>query len=444
MPTWILAGARNADPLLVLALVMLIAVVVADALYRATKLPRVAGLMLVGALASPFALRVVEPGDLDRWKPLLDLAIGALVFEMGSRIRPRWLLDNRWLAVSCVLEGVLAGVAVTLALTWCGVSGRSAFVAGAVAMSTSPVIVMAMVHELRPRGQVAERMLLATALNSVLATLALKAWRVIGALGWPTPGDEWFSAGLAALYVFCGSFLLGVAAGYLLHRLTRRGQNTTTMPVLQIALVILASLLAAQWKLSPLLALLIAGVTARTAMGHRLNVEPNLGSAGAVLTVLLFISLGLLSTFSGAMNVWPLVLVIIGARLAGKGLAVMLTARLSGLGWRQGLALTLALQPMSGLAVLVAADTFNWSSLLPGVEAPLLQALLLAMTIMQIAGPLMTRLALREVAQESHTAAAPHGASPSPAPPAPAEAPAAPTTTPGTAASIVSSASHHA
>ena len=159
-----------------------------------------------------------------------------------------------------------------------------------------------------------------------------------------------------------------------------------------------------QWKLSPLLALLVAGVMARSLMGHRLTVEPHMGSAGAVLTVLLFISLGLLSSFDGLMALWPWVLVIVGARLAGKAVAVLATARVSGLGWRQALALTLGLQPMSSLAVLLAADTFGWPSQLPGVEATMLQSLLLATALMQLVGPLLTQAALRHVARESEDA----------------------------------------
>ena len=50
---------------------------------------------------------------------------------------------------------------------------------------------------------------------------------------------------------------------------------------------------------SPLLALLVAGMTARARMQHALTVEPHLGSAGAVLNVLLFICLGLLFTLDG-------------------------------------------------------------------------------------------------------------------------------------------------
>src|SRR5512146_190248 len=122
MPSWSLEGLHNADPLLGLAIVMLVGVVAADVLYRTTRLPRVTGLMLVGALASPLALHAGVNAQLDPWKPLLDLAIGVLVFELGSRIRPRWLLDNPWLAAADVLEGLLSGAAVVAALAWFGAS----------------------------------------------------------------------------------------------------------------------------------------------------------------------------------------------------------------------------------------------------------------------------------------------------------------------------------
>ena len=73
---------------------------------------------------------------------------------------------------------------------------------------------------------------------------------------------------------------------------------------------------------------------------------------------------------------------------------------MSGLGWRQALALTLALQPMSSLAVLLAADTFGWPSQLPGIDRSVLQALLLATTVMQLSGPLWVQWGLRQVARE--------------------------------------------
>lgn len=401
LPAWTLDVLRQADPVLGLALLMVLAVVLADLLHRYVRLPRPCGHMLVGVLASPLVLRILESVELDTWKPLIDLAIGVLVFELGTRIRPRWLIDNPSLAVTCLLEGALAGFAVTLSLNWLGLPMLSAAVAGIVAMSTSPVITLAVLHEIRPRGQVTERLLLMTAINSVMAMLSLKVWRVFAA----SVDHNLVGSATSALYVVAGSFLLGAVCGLLLDLLARRVNGTGTMPVLQIALVTIASMLAVQWTLSPLLALLVAGVVARSRMRHGLTVEPQLGSAGAALGVVLFISLGLLLTLDHIGSLLPWVLAIILARAAGKAIAVLLLAKPSGLGWRQSGALTLALQPMSSLAVLLAADTFIWASQFPGVDKSALQALLAATTLMQLTGPLWTSFALKQVARESETEA---------------------------------------
>jgi Kef-type K+ transport system membrane component KefB len=397
------------DPVLGLALVMLIAVVGASGLHRLLRLPRLAGYMLVGALASPLALDLLQPADLAAWKPVIDLAIAALVFELGSRLRPRWLIDNPWLAASCVLEGLCAALAVSLALVALGAPPLSAVLAALVAASTSPLISMAAMHELRPRGQVGERLLMMCAINSLLAMLALKLWPLWAMAGQRTDSSDALTWAASALYVVCGSFLLGLACGWLLERASRLSDHRATTPVLQIALVMLAATLASTWGLSPLLALLVAGMTARSLMGHRLTIEPYLGSAGAALTVLLFISLGVLFTLDGLPQVWPWALALIAARLLGKGLGVALLARPSGLGWRQALGLTLALQPMSSLAVLLVADNFVWSAQLPGFDPAVMQALLVATAVMQLSGPLWLDLALRRVAEEC-PAQARHGA----------------------------------
>jgi Kef-type K+ transport system membrane component KefB len=399
-PLWTLDGLRAADPVLAIALLMLIALLLAEALHRTWRLPRICGHMLTGAIAGPVMLRVFQGLELDPWKPLIDLAIGVLLFELGTRIRPRWLLDNPWLALSSLLQSLLCGLLVAGLLAWLGTPWTSALVAGVVAMSTSPVIVLAVSHEARSRGQVTERLLLMTAVNGVFAVVGLKMLHIVMASGGTGPGDELVSALTSAMRVISGSFLLGLACGFALDRIGPLLRGTPAMPVLQLALVIIASMLAAQWTLSPLLALLVAGVTARARMAHELTVERHLGSAGAALTVLLFISLGLLFTLDGLWTLWPMVLAIIFARLAGTAIAIGGLARRSGLGWRQAIGLALALQPMSSLAVLLAADTFGWSAQLPGAHAPTVQALLLAITLMQITGPVWTQLSLRHVARE--------------------------------------------
>jgi Kef-type K+ transport system membrane component KefB len=395
-----LAGLRGADPVLGLALVVLAALVLASALHRRLRLPRLLGYLLVGALASPAVAGLLQRADIDPWKPLIDLAIAALVFELGTRLRPRWLIDNPWLAASSALEAAAAGLAVWLALVALGAPSASAAAAGALAAATSPVITMAAFLEARPRGQVAERLLMLSAINSVLAILAVKLWPVLTQSQGPSAPDSLTLLANASVVIF-GSLLLGLACGVLLDRLGRLHDEAATMPVLQLALVILAALLASAWGLSPFVALLVAGMTARSRMRHRLTVQPYLGSAGAALTVMLFVSFGVLSTLQDWQVLWPWVLAIVVARLIGKGVAIFATARPSGLSWRQATALTLALQPMSSLSVLLVADSFGWRQQLPGADGSVIQALLIATTLMQLSGPLWTLWPLKRIVGET-------------------------------------------
>jgi Kef-type K+ transport system membrane component KefB len=373
------------DPVLGLAVLALAAVTTANVLRRLWGVPRAMGWMLVGALASPMLADLLQREDLDPWKPLIDLAVGVMLFELGSRLRPRWLVDNPWLTASCVLEGALAAAAVAATLVVLGAPAESAWMAGAAAASTSPLISLAAVHEWRPRGQVGERLLTQCAVNSLMAMLAIKLWPLLPALAPGGGGADVLHLAASALTVLCGSFLLGVAAAWLLQMAHRASQDATAMPVLQIAIVVLASLLATAWNLSPLLTL---------------SVQPQLGSAGAALTVLLFICLGVLGTTQGWRELWPWVLAIILARMAGKAAAVALLARPSGLGWRQCAGLALALQPMGGLAVLLVAPTFAHASQLPGADPRVLQALVVATSLMQLTGPLWAKWGLCWVARE--------------------------------------------
>ena len=395
-----LAGLRGADPVLGLAVVVLAALVLASALHRRLRLPRLLGYLLVGAVASPVMLGLLQRTDIDPWKPLIDLAIAALVFELGTRLRPRWLVDNPWLAASSALEAALAGAAVWLTLVALGAPAASAAAAAALAAATSPVVTMAAFLEARPRGQVAERLLMLSAINSVLAILAVKLWPVLAHSQGLTAPESLTLLANASVVIF-GSLLLGLACGVLLDRLGRLHDESATMPVLQLALVILAALLATAWGLSPFVTLLVAGMTARSRMRHRLMVEPYLGSAGAALTVMLFVSFGVLSTVQGWRTLWPWVLAIVVARLLGKGVAIFATARPSGLSWRQATALTLALQPMGSLSVLLVADSFGWRTQLPGADAAVIQALLIATTLMQLSGPLWTLLPLKRIVGET-------------------------------------------
>lgn len=402
---WTLDTLRDLDPVLGLAGLVLVAVLAGDAVQRLLKLPRLLGWMAIGLLAGPPALRLLAPADLDPWKPLIDLAMGVLLFELGSRLRPRWLVDNPGLALQIGASSLAAGGLVGFSLVALGApAGASALVA-AVAMSSSPLVAMALLHASQPRGQVTERLLMASACSSVLAVLALQALTVLVpplVAGADAVAAEtgWLHALLRAGLVLCGSVLLGLGAALALDALSRPVRDPGTQAVLQLALLVATALLAGGWGLSPMLTLLVLGMAARARMGHRLSVAPQLGSAGTALGVLLFVCLGLLSTLEGLATLWPWVLAIVLARALGLGLGVLGTARLSGLGWRQAGALAMALQSMTPTVLLIGLGSYGHSLGQEEAERSLWQALLIATTLLQLLGPVLGRYALGQLAGE--------------------------------------------
>ena len=90
------------------------------------------------------------------------------------------------------------------------------------------------------------------------------------------------------------------------------------------------------------------------------------------------------------------VLAFIVARFLGKGLALLAFGRLSGV--RPGSAglLTLALLPMSGLAVVMVLDT---QAMYPAFGGELAAVVLSAVAILEILGPVATQFALRRAGE---------------------------------------------
>jgi Kef-type K+ transport system membrane component KefB len=161
-------------------------------------------------------------------------------------------------------------------------------------------------------------------------------------------------------------------------------------------LVLLAIAVAHLLKLSTILSLLAAGIIVKN-----LEVRPQLwpqhfGTAGWLLTVILFVLT--MTTFQ-----WHYILVgglaaagLIVARLVGKLVGVLIFAKPSGLEWKQGVALGVALTPMSALALLLMEDTYD---LYPNFDPSLRAIMMCAIVVLQLIGPWLVYRALALVGE---------------------------------------------
>src|SRR5581483_1937280 len=121
------------------------------------------------------------------------------------RLDLRWIRRNPWLVASSLAEATLTFVFVLAALLFAHIGGAVATVIAAIAMSTSPAMVIQLKTELRAEGQVTQRLLTLTALNSMYAVVIEKI-----ASGWlhqEVYGNV-FATVAQPLYLLVGSLVL--------------------------------------------------------------------------------------------------------------------------------------------------------------------------------------------------------------------------------------------
>ncbi len=155
------------------ALLLLAAALAGEAVQRWLRLPRLLGWSAVGALLGPYAFGVLDRAALDAMAPLLDIAAGVVLFELGQRVDPSWLRRNPWLLGTSILESAFGFAAMFAVLLAVGATPLVAAVAAAIGISTAPAVTLTIARDLRAQGQVSERALLLTALNSVYAFVAV-------------------------------------------------------------------------------------------------------------------------------------------------------------------------------------------------------------------------------------------------------------------------------
>ncbi|SFN40470.1 cation:proton antiporter [Nitrosospira briensis] len=386
LPGWPL----EVSPALWLALTLVVAVLVGEVLVRHLKLPRIVGYIGIGLLLGPGGLALIPQVPATEWRLVVDLALGILLFELGSKVNLRWLKANPWIAATSLLEASATFVVVFWLLKWFDVPAITAAVVATIVIATSPAIVVRTVTESRAQGQVTDRLMLMTALNCSYAVIFHKF--AVAAMYGET-GASLIHTVMPPLYVLGGSALLAVLFGVTFERLHHHlGHHEETFSFVLFGMIAFATIMAATLKLSPILVLLAAGLITRYRRKRTHTFPPHFGSAGAVLVVLMFIANGLAGDLGGFGYSLLLVLLLITVRAIAKLLAVLALANQSGIGLRQATALGLALIPMSSVPLLLTMDT---ATAFPAFGSGLGLVLMSCIVILELAGPIVVQMALK-------------------------------------------------
>jgi Kef-type K+ transport system membrane component KefB len=356
--------------------------------HRWTGLPRISFYGVIGFVLAQSQIGVLPHAGSGPLLLLADVAFGLILFEMGYRINLRWLSNNRWLAVTAVVEAIGTFAVVYSIARWFGVSAMNALLLAALAMSTSPATVLRVINEEHSSGQVTERVLHLTAFNCVLAVFTFNA--IVGLWVFHSSGDLLDSVGSSFIVLLASigvGALFGIAVPAMLRRLGNMVQDATVAFALSVILLVA---LTYSTQLSPLLATLAFGLVARHRRVAFSKTQRNFGALGELLTVLLFV-------YAASTLEWPkiaaglgLAVIIIAARFATKVISVTAFSHLSGISWRKGALTGMALTPVSVFIILLLEHA-RQSGVELGGEVQALAAMTL---ILELIGPIVLQRAL--------------------------------------------------
>jgi Kef-type K+ transport system membrane component KefB len=380
----------------VVALILLLGLACGELFRRVLFLPRLSGYVVAGLAAGPGGVGLLDVKMLEDARLLFDIALGLILFELGSRLDIQWLRRNRWLLAASIAEIGLSFCLIFAVLWFLHFPALQAAIAAAIGSASGAPVLLLIIHVTRADGPLTGRAVNHTALNNVFAVVAVTMLLSFLHLEYRA---GLYVVVLHPLYLLLGSMFLGYVFSVLLVLSARwLGKREDLQFILLVATVLLTLGVAKALELSMWIALLALGVMARNRDLRRDLLPVEFGTTAQALFVVLFVMTGAAVTPAElAAGAW-LALAYAVARSAGKLLGVVSFARPSGLRLRKALLLGLTLTPMSAIALVLVENTAHYD---PEFGRHLAAVVLSALVMFELAGPLLVQLALR-AAGEAH------------------------------------------
>lgn len=379
-----------ASTLMLVGAILLFGLAAGELVTRLFRLPRITGFVAAGLLLGPDVSGVLDSAVLSELSIFADISLGLILFELGRRLNLRWFVHDPWLLASSLGESLLSFLFVYASLRFFDLEPLYAATAAAIAMATSPAVLIMIVNEQRAKGPLTERMMALTALNNVYAFLLL-------ALLFGFVHLEHSAGGLRVvlhpLYMIAGSVGLGFLAFVIARTFARwLGKREDAQFAMLLGLIVGTVGCAISFNLSVLLALLAFGVFAKNLDRNHDLMAVEFGPGAQFFLVMLFVITGAGLQPSELAIAGLIGAAFVAARLAGKMLGIVLFAPLSGLARSKAMLLGVGMVPMSAIAVVMVQGA---SALYPEFGARLSAIVLSAVVILELVGPLATQWALR-------------------------------------------------
>ncbi len=376
----------HSDPLLQI-LILLAASVCVVAGVRKLKLPAILGYLAVGMLLGPHAFALAQSSETTQL--LADFGVVFLVFTLGLEFSLPRLVAMRWEVLGVGGAQVLITtslVALGLALIFDVVPAVAVVIGGAVAMSSTAIIIAQLTEQSennRTHGRLAVAICLFQDLSFPLFLALVSV--LTGGAGTADAMHIASAIGIAIL-----ALVLVLAAGrWLLRPLFLVIASVRSAELFSLA--VLLAVLASAWAthavgLSLALGAFLAGMMlAETEFKHQ--IEATIRSYREVLLGLFFITVGMLLDVGLLLRHFPLVAAILAGMLLLKAAVVILVTKPATGSWFKSLRTGVVVSQGGEFGFALLTLLLRRELLDPDVVQPLLAAIVLSMVL----SPLLIR-----------------------------------------------------
>ena len=385
------------NPALVFGLLILVGVCGGILASRISWLPTITGFMLVGVVLGPSILNIFDAELLAISKGFVEVALGLILFKLGSAVHPKEILVNPRLVVTSVIEVTLTFLAVIGVLYLFDVPPIVSLLVASIFVSSSPAILVHVANEVGAAGRVTNSAKSLVALNNVLSFILFTSFMpfalqssspsLLDAIGLP-------------LYRLFGSLVVGTAVAYAVTKLTKLLTGTSTHFIFPIVIgAIMVTLgLSSAFQFSFLFAALTLGVATRwMELKYMSLTKAQFGYGEDIFFIILFVTAGANLHLSELLSVGLVAPCLIVARCLAKFSGVALGGRMASYTMPQASARGLLLLPMAGLAIGLVQTTQEFA---PAIAAQVAALVIAAVAVLESVGPPVTKVAF-EIAGET-------------------------------------------
>lgn len=377
---------------------------------RARWLPSITGFMILGLLVGPSGLGLLSTQALADARVLVDIALGLILFKLGVTLHPVKAVRNKRLLVTSLAESLVTFALILTLMLTIGSPAVVAVLAAAIAVSSSPAVLIHVSEELHARGPALDNAKSLVAADNVLSFLLFSLALPVALMG------EQFdirTSLVLPMYQMLGAVIVSVFVAWLvtsIARLTRRDEEHFRF-ALVVGAVMLTLGASQAFKVSGLFAGLALGIACRWLQGRTRLTRVEFGGGGDVFFVILFVFAGANLHLHEALLYAPIALAFVAVRVLAKMGTVALCGSAFRVPMRQSLASGMLLIPMAGLAIGLVQTT---TRLAPELGARVSAIVLAAVVVFETIGPPIAAFALRLAGEvgKAHNAKAAHGVAP--------------------------------